>query len=109
MLTAIKPTIIKAEPTGSQYLAPSQKASLAAKRSIQIKDSAPAGNQHIWVQFTAPVRAIDGRSLLEEGYAYIPHVQISGIAGFQRDEFPIIDLAAHGMPMRSDLRGCALL
>jgi hypothetical protein len=71
-------TFLKKRPISSGDLADSEKLFLAKGTNLTATEFAPDRNQHLYVKLVAPMLAKDGKSPLQEGYVYDPHVRVEG-------------------------------
>lgn len=73
---ALVDTILKKLPIASQDLASADKIRVPKGQEFFVTRSAPDRNQHLYLVLASPLKAMDGRTNLQNVYAYAPHIRI---------------------------------
>ena len=71
-------TFFKKRLLGSSDLADSEKIFVSKGSSLDLAESAPDRNQHLFLKLASPLTAKDGINKLQTVYAYEPHVKLEG-------------------------------
>lgn len=71
-------TFLKTRLLGSDDLADSEKIFIPQGQMPTVSQYAPDRNQHVYLVLVAPLTAKDGRTQIQQVYAYAPHVKIEG-------------------------------
>ncbi len=82
-------TFLKKRVLGSSDLADSEKIFVPKGKEFYVTDFAPDRNQHIALQLASPIMAMDGKTPLQQVYAYDPHIKVEGEEAKQVIKLPV--------------------
>lgn len=71
-------TYLKAKVLGSQDLKSSEKILLPKGHVFYVTRYAPVHNQHVFFELASPFTTMDGKTRIQQVYAYDPHVKVEG-------------------------------
>jgi hypothetical protein len=69
-------TFLKKRPLAAQDLANFEKIFMPKGREFFVTRSAPASNQHVYLRLASPLTMMDGKTKIQDVYAYDPHIRI---------------------------------
>ncbi len=82
-------TFLKKRVLGSSDLADSEKIFVPKGKEFYVTDFAPDRNQHLALQLASPIMAMDGKTPLQQVYAYDPHIKVEGEEAKQVIKLPV--------------------